>query len=44
MGWSLSEYLLRLKGKWLRDSGFDSGTQMKLFILKDQMIITRADD
>ena len=35
---------LRLKGKWLRDSGFIPGTHVKVFVLRDHLIISKDND
>ena len=32
---------LRLKGKWLRDGGFDAGTHVKVMVVRDILVITK---
>lgn len=32
---------LRLKGKWLRDGGFDAGTHVKVMVVRDKLVITK---
>ena len=32
---------LRLKGKWLRDGGFDAGTHVKVIVVRDKLVITK---
>ena len=35
---------LRLKGKWLRDGGFDAGTHVKVMVVRDILVITKDGD
>jgi hypothetical protein len=35
---------LRLKGKWLRDGGFDAGTHVKVIVVRDKLVITKDGD
>ncbi len=35
---------LRLKGKWLRDGGFDAGTLVKVTVVRDILVITKDGD
>lgn len=32
---------LRLKGKWLREGGFDAGTHVKVNVVRDKLVITK---
>lgn len=32
---------LRLKGKWLRDGGFEAGTHVKVNVVRDKLVITK---
>jgi toxic protein SymE len=36
--------IIRLKGKWLRDGGFDAGTYVKVRVDKNQLVITKDPD
>ena len=35
---------LRLKGKWLRDGGFEAGTHVKVNVVRDKLVITKDGD
>ena len=35
---------LRLKGKWLREGGFDAGTHVKVMVVRDILVITKDGD
>ena len=35
---------LRLKGKWLRDGGFEAGTHVKVNVVKNKLVITKDGD
>ena len=32
---------LRLKGKWLREGGFEAGTYVKVNVVRDKLVITK---
>ncbi|MBD3340433.1 MAG: type I addiction module toxin, SymE family [Candidatus Lokiarchaeota archaeon] len=32
---------LRLKGKWMRDGGFEPGTFVKVLVMKDELVIKK---